>query len=376
MESRARWPCIVHASELCGCDVVCARARGWLVLTSSIARRARWADAMPDLAIGVVPPFEVSARSIASVFLQHPLCGHGTACATEVHSLAHLTMCIIRHRVMLGKIRDPYWLLPYLLQRAESEAAPSSSNRAFLEIGAADGVIDSQTLVLEGCFNWNGVLIEPNPTQFASLNSSARRATKYHAAGCQNGRTVGISNYTSGAAAVPELTSSGYLKRWGAHVYKHGLVNVSCIELNTALDSAGHTSVDFISVDTQGAEDHVLKTVDLKRLDLVQVEAEGYSAEKNARVRQMLNDAGFRQLPKLYTEGRRDHHNKNTGANELYEAARPPRATRRPLGVPNQTFANLHREAGKVGYVVDALAAAVAVGYRPPRRPHERTVSE
>ena len=46
---------------------------------------------------------------------------------------------------------------------------------SFVEIGANDGLSGSQTLVLERCLGWDGLLIEANPTTFATLLSSATR---------------------------------------------------------------------------------------------------------------------------------------------------------------------------------------------------------
>jgi hypothetical protein len=90
------------------------------------------------------------------------------------------------------------------------------------------------------------------------------------------------------------------------------------------------------------------------------VEAEGTSPEKNARVRRMLTDAGFRRLPYPHV-----HRRAATGQNELYEAIRPPRGPRPLPATPavNQTFAHLF-PSNQVGSLVDALATAVEAGYR------------
>ena len=48
--------------------------------------------------------------------------------------------------------------------------------------------------------------------------------------------------------------------------------HISKAKLRTALDEASHRLVDYMSLDTQGSEEVVLKTVELERLDLVLVE--------------------------------------------------------------------------------------------------------
>ena len=42
-------------------------------------------------------------------------------------------------------------------------------NKTFLEIGACDGLMDSNTLFFEKELNWNGTLIEANPYQHKHL---------------------------------------------------------------------------------------------------------------------------------------------------------------------------------------------------------------
>ena len=72
--------------------------------------------------------------------------------------------------------REDLILLPLLLQAAHSVAARGT----FVELGALNGHTYSNTLMLERCFNFTGLLIEANPHNFARLNSSRRAAAKVH----------------------------------------------------------------------------------------------------------------------------------------------------------------------------------------------------
>ena len=46
----------------------------------------------------------------------------------------------------------------------------------FVELGALDGVTGSNTLGLEACYGWSGLLIEANPTNFRRLQRSGRQS--------------------------------------------------------------------------------------------------------------------------------------------------------------------------------------------------------
>lgn len=201
-------------------------------------------------------------------------------------------------------------LLPLQLEAAGYQPG------VFLEIGGYDGISESQTLVLERCFGWQGVLIEASPKNFAKLERSSRIAAKIHAAGCKNGGTIRITDSGKTVDAAVDIVTSEYLSKWGRHMNTSHLVHVPCKELKDVLRDAGHDRVDFMSVDVQGSELHVLQTADPDSLNVVLVEAEGTSPVKNQRVQEMLTGIGLRQLPMPYPSNP-----KCTGCNDLF--ARP-----------------------------------------------------
>ena len=98
-------------------------------------------------------------------------------------------------------------LLPTLLA-----AAAQTGVSTFLEMGALDGVIGSNTLLLEKCYGWNGTLVEAQPNNFARpLRSNRRRSYKVHSAACAAGGTVEMSisaGPTAGQIGVERMCRS------------------------------------------------------------------------------------------------------------------------------------------------------------------------
>jgi hypothetical protein len=79
-------------------------------------------------------------------------------------------------------------LLPLLKHVAQN--GPGS----FVEIGAFDGTTYSNSLMVERCHGWRGLLVEANPSNFAKLNASGRASTTLHSAVCARGqRSVRVS---------------------------------------------------------------------------------------------------------------------------------------------------------------------------------------
>ena len=170
----------------------------------------------------------------------------------------------------------------------------TDGRRTFLEIGAFDGVTESNTIIMERCLGWRGVLVEPNPRAFDALKASGRtHSTLVHASPmCENESEVPMSPlpFTS-ARTDPEPGAP------------HGAVPVPCVSLTEILLRAGHTKIDFFSLDVENSEDRVLATLDFKKVDVALVFAESYNDKcrrrcaKRDRVREYMAAAGYALNP-------------------------------------------------------------------------------
>ena len=73
---------------------------------------------------------------------------------------------------------EDFTLLPLLLRMTAGRPG------RFVELGAYTGIDFSNTLVLERCFGWTGLLIEANSQNFKKLAHSGRSATLRRSAIC------------------------------------------------------------------------------------------------------------------------------------------------------------------------------------------------
>ena len=82
----------------------------------------------------------------------------------------------------LAEARSQQWLDLMMLGplHCMKQARPGT----FVELGAFTGVNLSNTVMLERCYNWTGLLIEGSPGNFAKLLESGRRAPMVHTAIC------------------------------------------------------------------------------------------------------------------------------------------------------------------------------------------------
>lgn len=220
-----------------------------------------------------------------------------------------VAQCVLSNRKS-GAGDEDLELLPLLLRAA------SGLPGIFVEVGAHFGGPDSQSWLLEKCFNWTGVLIDAHPRNFARLVQADRSARKVHAAVCHPGRNVTMPDWRnpeekgrnkfvgSGVVSALEYSTQEYKRTWGPILNTTRLFTVACRGLSEILAEAGVEEVDFLSVDVQGAEEAVLETASLAPIragaptmfKTVLVEAESTAMDKNHRVRRMLEGAGLKKL--------------------------------------------------------------------------------
>lgn len=163
----------------------------------------------------------------------------------------------------------------------------------YVEIGANDGVSQSNTLLLELCYGWRGLLIEPIPSTFRRLtnNRSSRRNVLLRAA-CRANEASGeevellYSNLMTVALGIDSdladpsahaLKGERFLDA-GEIVHK---VTAPALTLTEALDRSGAPrKIGLLSLDVEGVELEVLKGIDFSKYSIrwILVESRNLSA--------------------------------------------------------------------------------------------------
>ena len=163
----------------------------------------------------------------------------------------------------------------------------------YLELGAHDGRQISNTLFFSER-GWKGVLIEPDTSLFPSLVLNRPDDVCLHKAICADSTQVHFveQGVTSG---IYEFMAPEFIARWHPSVNIDDLPVVHCAPLSAVLSHEGMHHINFFSLDVENAELQVLMTLDfsLVRFDVIVVEADGTSAEKDEAVKQLLMNHGY-----------------------------------------------------------------------------------
>jgi len=133
-------------------------------------------------------------------------------------------------------------------------------NGFFIECGALDGETRSNTLYMERYLDWTGLLIEADPLNFAQM--------------VQKNRKSWLSPTCLSKTPHPQVVSFkqdfnvGRISENKVGQSKAGYVDVQCFPIYSYLVALNVSQVDYFSLDIEGDELDVLKTIPFDKVDI------------------------------------------------------------------------------------------------------------
>lgn len=153
------------------------------------------------------------------------------------------------------------------------------SDGVFVEIGAFDGKSFSNCLYFEEK-GWRGVAIEPNPVHLELLKKNRTCPIEQVCIAEQEGTVSFFS--IKGKASMLSGIASEYDPRHVKRIERETredqslpqTIQVPAMKLNTVLAKHGISSVDYLSIDTEGNELKVLKGIDFGKTQIKLISVE------------------------------------------------------------------------------------------------------
>ena len=126
-------------------------------------------------------------------------------------------------------------------------------NLFFVDVGAYDGISNSNTLLFEKFYNWKGICIEPNPNTFFFLLK--HRNNKY------------CKNYIISDSKKKKLriSNQGQLSRITNNPKSYLVKNIS---LNKLISHNKIKKINFLDIDCEGFEDTVINSINFKNISI------------------------------------------------------------------------------------------------------------
>jgi len=174
----------------------------------------------------------------------------------------------------------------------------------YIDVGANDGLTVSNTAYMELDLDWTGICIEPHPHAFSRLEKS-RECKKYNF--CVSDKEeeyldfYQVNGYAEMLSGIKSEYDSKHFDRINSEIEKNGgeinVIKVKSITLNSILEENNITNIDYLSIDTEGSELSVLKSIDLDKyyVRVISAEHNGY----NDDVKNYLIGKGYKFITKI-----------------------------------------------------------------------------
>ncbi|KAG0717557.1 Protein Star [Chionoecetes opilio] len=198
---------------------------------------------------------------------------------------------------------------PYSLSSANSDPSMGQSKQIrhilgdkvkeggfFIECGALDGETRSNTLVFEKEYGWRGVLIEGDPKNFEVVRKKNRRAWAVN--GC-----LSTSPYPN-VVMFKQSFNVGKISSLETGQNKSGYAEVQCLPLYSILLALNTTTVDYFSLDVEGAELGVLRTIPWDKVNIKTLSVEFiHGVEGKEALRHYMEKLGYRMYSEVTHPG-------------------------------------------------------------------------
>lgn len=167
----------------------------------------------------------------------------------------------------------------------------------FVEVGALDGRHLSNSLLLEKDFGWNGILVEPNPTQSEAIRTARSAPLCARPVDSATGRSV-LMRYVIDNPEYSSMASRAYSDLHAETRRKESVeIEQATISLNDLLEAYNApTEIDYISIDTEGNEFDILTTFDFERYNVRLFSVEHNGTHADAQIENLLTSKGYERV--------------------------------------------------------------------------------
>lgn len=179
----------------------------------------------------------------------------------------------------------------------------SSEDGYFIDVGAShDG---NDTLLLEE-MGWGGICIEPIDASFVSLQDKRKCTCLNICVGDHEGTVEFMENtgYTEELSGVVDYYCDQHKDRISRENSSHGstskVIQKEIKTLNSVLEEQGAPDfIEFLKIDTEGGEEHVLKGIDFSKYSFGVISIESNYQQETDLVISFLKSKGYEPIAKV-----------------------------------------------------------------------------
>jgi len=174
------------------------------------------------------------------------------------------------------------YIIQYLLKTRVTDGT-------YLEIGACDGLLYSNTKTLEDYFGFSGILIEPQPSFFQGLIKNRSGRNELYNCAVTNSSSDLIEFVGNNAEGGVNNNINTDLRKYNWSPY-----TVKNMKMSSILEKSRFRYIDFMIIDVEGSELTLLESIDFTfPIFCIIIEAHSGEQEKNKEFGKVLQANGF-----------------------------------------------------------------------------------
>ena len=163
----------------------------------------------------------------------------------------------------------------------------------FIEFGAWNGITFSNTYLLEKRFGWTGILVDPIPNHYESMKVN-RNCILVHGA---------ITPQHQDSILIEEMPASDLSKAAGKRKLFKKVHKVQAFTLQEMIDNnLPSREIDFLSIDTEGSDIDILKSLDLNKYKIKSICVEHNFREGSDQILNYMDAQGYEQVFKEFSK--------------------------------------------------------------------------
>ena len=172
-------------------------------------------------------------------------------------------------------------------------------NGFFIEIGAYDGIIGSNCYHFERFLNWDGIAIEPSNVQFEKLKRN-RKCKVLNNAISDEVKEVEFIEVTEGLTQMSGINDSSFKKNINIisnnQPSKTKSISLKTITFDEIVPK--NRDIDYLSIDIEGGEMNLLKSIDFKINNIKVVSVEN-NIPKEQNFKNFFEKINFKYLDRI-----------------------------------------------------------------------------
>lgn len=173
----------------------------------------------------------------------------------------------------------------------------------FVDIGAHDGMTYSNTYFFEKELGWNGICFEPIPAIFEELQKNRKCICINSCVSAidKGVKFIMVSGYSEMLSGMVSTYDPRHWNRLKNEIKKYGgsyeIISLPSVCFNVAMKQYQVMKIDFLSIDTEGSELEILKSIDY---DLVYIYVVCVENNYNdLSIKQFMETKGFKRVAYL-----------------------------------------------------------------------------